>query len=63
MYVFENVYLLGMVVSKISQGNWRLFYFYSLRYQFSCFVLHNDFSFEVKSQPQGKEHFTMKLEI
>jgi hypothetical protein len=39
------------------------FYFYSLQYQFSCFELHNDFSFEVKGQPQGEEHFTVKLEI
>ena len=54
---------LRKIVSKSSQGNWRLFYFFSSPYQFSCFELHNDFTFEVKGQPQGKEHFTGKLEI
>ena len=39
------------------------FYFYLLQYQFSCFELHNDFSFEVKGQSQGEDHFTVKLEI
>lgn len=57
------VYSLSKLVSKSSQGNRRLFYFYSLQYQFSCFELHNDFSFEVKGQPPGKKHFTVKLEI
>lgn len=54
--------ILSRVVFRFSYYNWKLVYFCSLQYQFSCFELCNDFSFEVKGQLQGKEHFTMKLE-